>query len=105
MKTEMVTIEKVADYCKVSREYLEIGREANDFAYDMLTAKLHGFIYSMAKEEGSITILFEPPTFFDWLFRRRKEKKIPYKIRELVRADKMKFPDNIRVIEIPVLDE
>lgn len=102
MKTERITQEKVAAYMKVSHEYLQTGLEADDFIYNQLTAVLHAKVYSMAQEEGEITVFIERPTFFDWLFRRDKEKKIKYSIRELVKADKMKFHDNIRVIEIPI---
>ena len=97
--TERITQEKVGAYMKVSREYLQTGLEADDFIYNQLTAILHAKVYSKAEEEGEITVFIERPTFFDWLFRRTKEKKIGYKIRELVKSVKMKFNDNIRVIE------
>lgn len=103
-RTETITVEKVAHYMKVSPEFLKTGMEADDFMFNTLTAMLHGYIYTMAKEDGEITVHIERPKFFDWLFRRTKEKKVKYVIRELVRADKMKFPDNIRVIQIPVFE-
>jgi len=105
MKTQTIEAEKIGAYCKVSEEYLKIGREEDDFAYDLLTARLHGFIYSMAKEEGEITVYAERPKFLDWLLRRRKPIVVKYVIKELVKADKMKFPDNIRVIQIPIIDD
>jgi hypothetical protein len=104
MNTERITQERIGAYMKVSREFMKVGMEADDFVYEQLTAVLHGKVYSMAQEEGEIIVYIERPTFFDWLFRRTKEKKIKYTIRELVKADKMKFPDNIRVIEIPIYD-
>lgn len=102
--TETITVEKIANYVKVSPEYLKSGMESDDFMYNQLTVMLHGYVYSMAKEEGEITVHIERPTFFDWLFRRTKEKKVKYVIKELVQANKMKFPDNIRVIQIPVFE-
>ena len=105
MKIERVEKEKIAEFVKVSKEYFEIGHDGDDFIYNQLTAGLYGYVYSMAKEEGQITVYIERPTFFDWLFRRTKEKKIKYSIRELVKADKLKFADNIRVIQIPIEDE
>jgi hypothetical protein len=104
MKTEQIEVEKIANYVKVSREFLTVGTEADDFIYNQLTAMLHGYVYSMAKEEGEITVRIERPTFLDWLFRRTKTKKVKYVIRELVKADKMKFPDNVRVIQFPMHD-
>lgn len=103
-KTETITVERVAQYMKVTPEFLKTGMEADDFMYETLTAMLHGYIYTMAKEEGEITVHIERPTFLDWLLRRTKQKKVKYVIRELVRADKMKFPDNIRVIQIPAFE-
>lgn len=103
-RTETITVEKVAHYIKVTPEFLQTGQEADDFIYDQLTVMLHGYIYTMAKEEGEITVHVERPTFLDWLLRRTKEKKVKYVIKELVRANKMKFPDNIRVIQIPVFE-
>lgn len=100
MNTERITKEKVTAYVKVSRDFVETGMVDDDFVYNQLTAQLYGYVYSMAKEEGEISVFIERPTFFDWLFRRTKEKKIQYSIRELVKTDKMKLPDNIRVIEI-----
>jgi hypothetical protein len=103
MHTERITVEKIAQYVKISNDVIT-GLTDDDFIKNMLSAQLHGYVYSMAKEEGEITVYIERPTFFDWLFRRTKQKKIKYTIRELVKADKMKFPDNVRVIEIPIYE-
>lgn len=104
MKTQRVEIEKIADYIKVSREYMLTGWDRDDLMYDQLTVQLHGFVASMAKEEGEFTVYFKRPTFFDWLFRRIPQKKVSYSIRQLMKVNKLILPDNIRVIEIPIFE-
>ena len=99
MDTEKALIEKFGAYMKFSK--VSIGLEADDFVKDLLTAEVYAKVASMAQEEGEITVYIERPTFLDWLFRRAKEKKIKYNIRQLAKIDKLKLEDNIRVIEFP----
>lgn len=84
---EAISKEKVVQYIKVDREHYYTGQIGDDYLYDMLTVQLHGFIAVAAKEKGEITVFIERPTFWDWLFRRTKVKKVHYAIRQLMKTD------------------
>lgn len=91
-------LQKLAAYIKVS-DSMQKGLESDDFIKNQLTAMLYGHVVEMAKESGEVTVYIEPPSFFDWLLRRWKVKKVPYTISQLMKIDNLVFPDNIRIIK------
>lgn len=99
---ENAELTRIAQYIKLSKDSFRLGLESDDYIKELITAQIHGYVAEMAKEEGEITVYIERPSFFDWLLRRTKEKRVKYKISQLAKIDKLKLADNIRVIQIPV---
>ena len=68
--------------CKISRELLDdiiigepklsIGLVEDNFIRDQLTANLSAYVYANTMLERELVYYCEPPTFFDWLFRRKR---------------------------------
>lgn len=98
--------EKVAATMQMSKECLvdlklSIGQTSEDFLSDKLTAKLVGFIYSNTIDERKLEYNLERPTFFDWLFRRRKKVVFDFKAKDLMLNPPKNNLDNLlRVYEI-----
>ncbi len=88
--------EKIAAYIKVSKEFRE-AMGSDDYVGNTLTEIMYSKVLTASQETGEITVFIERPSFFDWLFRRTKEKKVPYVIRQLMKTDKI--PDSLPIIE------
>lgn len=98
--------EKVAATMQMSRECLSDlklskGQTSDDFLQDKLTAQLTGFIYSNTIDERKLEYYLERPTFFDWLFRRRKKVLFDFKAKDLMlNPPKTNLDKILRVYEI-----
>lgn len=81
--------EKLTVMKKISNEVLkstnfDISTEYMDFVKDQLTAKLAAFIYADTVVERKLEYWFDRPTFFDWLFRRRRKAIFKLKIKDIL---------------------
>lgn len=80
---------------------LSKGQTSDDFLQDKLTAQLTGFIYSNTIDERKLEYYLERPTFFDWLFRRRKKVVFDFKAKDLMlNPPKTNLDKILRVYEI-----
>lgn len=81
--------EKISAISKVAKDYildvnLTAGTVNDDFVLDQLTLQLDAWILSNAAEERILTYYCPRPTFFDWLFRRRREVKWELNVKDLL---------------------
>jgi hypothetical protein len=81
--------EKVAATMQMSKDCLvdlklDIGQTSENYISDMLTARLTGHVYSNTIDERKLEYYLERPTFFDWLFRRRKKVVFDFKAKDLM---------------------
>lgn len=102
MHTEEYYKQKVASFIKVSREFLEMGHNGDDFIMDQLSAQLYGFVYESAKESGSFTKVIKPQSFWDWIRRKPQVVTWEYEISKLLSNSKVKSYEMpiIRIIEM-----
>lgn len=87
----VMTVEYLRAFMKVSKD-VQLGTEDMDFMHEQLTAVLEAKLLAMTKDEGFIWSVVEPPSFWDWLFRRDRHVKIHYKISQLVNLDEYEGP-------------
>jgi len=98
--------EKVAAIMQMSKDCLvdlklDIRQTSDNYISDTLTARLTGHIYSNTIDERKLEYHLERPTFFDWLFRRRKKVVFDFKAKDLMLNPPKTSPDKIlRVYEI-----
>jgi hypothetical protein len=98
--------EKVVAQMQIAKECLSdiklnIAQTSEDFMSDKLTVQLVGFIYSNTIDERKLEYNLERPTFFDWLFRRRKKVVFDFKAKDLMLNPPKTDRDKIlRVYEI-----
>lgn len=81
--------EKVSVETKISSDLItELNfysqREYDDFVYNTMTVKLVGYIHSNLAEERDLVYHCKRPSFFDWLFRRRKSVTFNLKVKDLL---------------------
>lgn len=96
MKELTAQEERIVSYVKVSKEIIT-GTDGDDYMRDTLTAMLYGTILTASKESAEIDVYVRPPSFLDWLLRRKKTIKVPYTIGQLMKNDKIK--DSLPTIE------
>ena len=89
VKEAVFSREKIAAKMAVSERCLtdlklNIGKTHEDYVLDRLTASLSGHIYSNTIDERKLEYYSEPPTFLDWLFRRRKLIIFDFKAKDLL---------------------
>lgn len=81
--------EKIGEIMKFSKDFitdkeLKIGSDNNDFMTNTLTAKMIAKIYTNTIDERDLIYYAERPTFFDWLFRRKKKVVFRFKAKDLL---------------------
>lgn len=102
--------EKVSAVMQMSKDCIvdlkfDLGQTSENYISDTLTARLTGHIYSNTIDERRLKYKLEPPTFLDWLFRRRKEVEFDFKAKDLMISPPRGSMDNIlRCYEISSLE-
>ena len=102
MEQIRLTKQKIAAYTKFSNLLLDdikinICQDGDDFLTNSLTAMIDTFILSTVNEEKTVTVHSEPPTFFDWLFRRKRKIEFNFKATEVLK-DPPKLPPGVSVL-------
>jgi hypothetical protein len=67
-----------------------------DVLNDLLTVQITAYIYENTAEERELTYYCEPPTFLDWLFRRKKKAIFKLVVKDLL-LDPPKVKDTERI--------
>lgn len=83
--------EKIAVHMKINPELIQgselvVGREGEDFILEQLTAQLSVNFLARKKETRKEIYTFEPPTFLDWLLRRRRAVEVHLNVKELLKT-------------------
>jgi hypothetical protein len=79
--------QKLAYSEKLAQEFItnpkvEMGMLGDDFATNTVTSLFSALIWDRLNESKTITIDFQPPTFWDWLKRLRKTYTVTFEARE-----------------------
>jgi len=81
--------ESISSATKVSRLLMQdstvnIGRVGDDLTHDLFTVQLEAQMLSHLSETRELIYHCEPPTFLDWLFKKRKEAKFTLKVKDVL---------------------
>jgi len=81
--------ERIATMSKVSCELmsqmeLDKCQIDDDYLMNTMTYRLSASIYSNTVEQRKLTYHFERPSFFDWLFRRKRKVEINVEVKDLL---------------------
>ena len=63
---------------------LRIGKCCDQFVTQETTAILSAYFYSNKKEERIMSYTFKRPTFFEWLFRKKRTAKFNVVVKDLL---------------------
>ena len=96
--------EKIACTVKIPRKMLcdvkyTVAQNGDDEILELLTARLTGFIASRVAEERDFTHYFQPPTFFDWLFRRKRKFSLHITVKDVLKNPPQQPYGTIRMYE------
>lgn len=97
---EKIRIKEIISEQCISDLELNLGRTAENFINNELTVLLTGHVFSKTIEERTLSYYCEPPTFFDWLFRRRKKVNFDFKIKDLLINPPKNTENTIRIYDI-----
>ena len=89
MKQIDFTKEKLYTHAYISKTMLadlnfQTSQQSDDFINDQLTIKLTGYIYTNLSDERELEYFFDKPTFFDWLFGRKRKAKFNLKVKDIL---------------------
>lgn len=98
-REKVQAIQILSEQC-LSDLKLNIGQTAENFMQREFTAQLTAFVYSNTIDERTLDYYCERPTFFDWLFRRRKKVSFEFKAKDLLLNPPKNDKDTLRVYEI-----
>jgi len=93
--------EKVTMVQKISEELLnglklETYKDIDAYFRKTMTLRLSGFIYSNLADERNLDYYFDRPTFFEWLFRKRRKATFNLKVKDLL-LNAPKTDNSIRI--------
>lgn len=85
----MLTKYKFAYYKKIAREALvdikvREGLDGDDFARDLVTQVVEGFIYADQVQEKIIPCYLPKPSFLDWFLSRERKIDVVFKAKDIV---------------------
>lgn len=107
MKTETVYEKtKLFVESKISKELLndikiQTFSDDSDILTNMLTARMTAYVYSNLSEERNLTYYFDKPTFFEWLFRKKRKAVFNLKVKDLL----LNAPKSENTMRIYVVDK
>lgn len=73
----------------VSKDYIQsldfqIANSGDDFVNETFTMRLDAYFLTNTADERTLTYYCPRPTFFDWLFRRRKDIKWKLYVKDIL---------------------
>jgi hypothetical protein len=97
--------EKISSYAKISKELIDsynvnLSHNDIDFVMEELTLKIDAYIYANTSETITEFYEFKRPTFFEWLFRKKRYAEFTIQIKDIL-INPPKMPkETVRIYKV-----